>query len=347
VISSIVIQGLRGVSHGRIDGLGPISILVGPNNSGKSTCLEAIAMLASGGHAGTAVENLLRRGGPPGDAVAHIVSHGATAARVEGVLDDASVHTCELSLGRLRDREAVRMAHEEGLAEPMTPVATEFRLGLKGGSTVTKSSTFVDPAGKVAIATRKGADAESPFSCALVDVQAARSVGALEDAYTSIDHAGRLKEVVLALATSMPSLTDLRIQKAGEHFILHAMLSDGPPVPVYLIGDGSKRFIELAAAIVAVDPGGVVLLEEPECYQHPRYVRELAALLVASAKAGRQTILSTHSIELVDVLLGAAEGLPYPFIHRLRLVGGTLSSVALTREQARVSRHDLLEDLRA
>jgi len=66
--------------------------------------------------------------------------------------------------------------------------------------------------------------------------------------------------------------------------------------------NGSKRLVELASAILGVDPDGVVLLEEPECYQHPRYLRELASLLIESAKTNRQIILSTHSMELVDLL---------------------------------------------
>jgi hypothetical protein len=41
------------------------------------------------------------------------------------------------------------------------------------------------------------------------------------------------------------------------------------------------------------------------------------------------------------------EGLDYPFVHRLRLVDGKLSGVVLNREQAMVTRKDLLEDLRA
>lgn len=91
------------------------------------------------------------------------------------------------------------------------------------------------------------------------------------------------------------------------------------------------------------------MLEEPECYQHPRYLRELASLLIESAKTNRQIILSTHSIELVDLLLETAEAerLDYPFVHRLRLVDGNLSSVVLNREQALLTRKDLLEDLRA
>lgn len=182
-----------------------------------------------------------------------------------------------------------------------------------------------------------------------MDVQTVKQRGTLEDAYTAIQRAGRVKSTVDSLAKSMKGLVDLRILKSEQDFLLHAIFEGQPPVPVYLTGDGSKRLVELASAILGVDPEGVFLLEEPECFQHPRHLRELASLLIESAKAKRQIVMSTHSIELVDLLLGAAEaeGLDYPFVHRLRLVDGKLSSVVLNREQATVARQDLLEDLRA
>lgn len=49
MITGVKIEEFRGgVREGGVEGLAPISILVGPNNSGKSTALEAIAALGLG-----------------------------------------------------------------------------------------------------------------------------------------------------------------------------------------------------------------------------------------------------------------------------------------------------------
>jgi predicted ATPase len=180
-----------------------------------------------------------------------------------------------------------------------------------------------------------------------VDVEAVRGTGELEDAYTRIDSAGQLDKVVKALRRSMGGLVDLRILKVGSDFLLHTFFDDRPPVPAYLAGDGFKRFLALAAAAVAT-PKGVVLLEEPEAFQHPRYLRELATLLLLAAHDGTQIILSTHSLELIDLLLLApeAEGQTYPAVHRLNLHEGKLRATSLPREDAVLARESLLEDLR-
>ena len=349
MISSIKIEAFRGVKEGQLDGLGSINILVGPNNSGKSTCLEAVALVGAAGDAKNVVGLLRHRGGPPHDALAHVINGFASSATLAVSLFDGISYECRLSLGGVRDLSLIEHARAEGLKESMKQVGVNLTRKREQTQQRLSACTYVDYEGRVATTTLLDGSRFLPFGFQLVDVQAVRELGTLEDAYTSIERVGRVKSVVQALGRSMKGLTDLRILKSGEDFILHAIFEGQPPVPVYLTGDGSKRLVELASAILGVDPDGVVLLEEPECFQHPRYLRELASLLIESAKANRQIILSTHSIELVDLLLEAAEaeGLDYPFVHRLRLVDGKLSGVVLNREQAMVSRKDLLEDLRA
>lgn len=344
MISSIKIEAFRGIKEGQLDGLGPITILVGPNNSGKSTCLEAIALVGLADRLTEVVELLLHRRGPPLDALGHVISARAKQADIIVSLQNSTSFTCRLRVDYGSDDQVDR-ALSEGLSHPMMPVTLEL-YGADGCLFGWRS--YVDRTGRIAF-TADPDQTFRPYPVRLVDVQTVGQRGTLEDAYTSIERAGRVKTVVQSLAKSMKGLVDLRILKSGQDFLLHAVFDGQPPVPVYLTGDGSKRLVELASAILGVDPDGVVLLEEPECFQHPRHLRELASLLIESAKAKRQIILSTHSIELVDLLLNAAtdEGLDYPFVHRLRLIDGKLSSVVLNREQATVARQDLLEDLRA
>ncbi|NJL30554.1 MAG: AAA family ATPase [Phycisphaerales bacterium] len=47
MIKSIAIENLRGIAEGKIDDLAQVNIIVGPNNSGKSTILDALLIGAS------------------------------------------------------------------------------------------------------------------------------------------------------------------------------------------------------------------------------------------------------------------------------------------------------------
>jgi predicted ATPase len=352
VITSVKIESFRGVREGGVEGLAPISILVGPNNQGKSTVLEAIAAFLYDRRADEVVKLLLRRGGPPLDALEQIVTRGAAKARIIVKSDDFEPLHGEAS--SLWKTELVTPAHsprsrnaalESGLTEPMN--------GLEVGDIVVwvdasgKGSSLFDKDGSL---PRGAEDFPPRFPVRFVDVEAVRGPGALEDAYTDIERAGRVETVVRALQRSMAGLRDLRILTSRDRFILNTFYEANhpPPVPAFVAGDGFKRFLEVAAA-TAGTPKGVVLLEEPESFQHPRYLQELATLLHLAAREGTQIILSTHSIELIDMLLLApeAEGQTYPAVHRMSLYEGKLRATTIDREHAARVRDDLLQDLRA
>jgi predicted ATPase len=347
VITSVALEGFRGVREGGVEGLAPISILVGPNNQSKSTVLEAIATVGYGKRADEVVKLLLRRGGPPLVALEHVVTWGATKARLmvkQAGGGNASLHTTEL-VTPVRVPALRQAAIDAGLAEPLT--------GLQVGNMV----VWVDAAGKLSSlftynsspVPLRGEDLATSFQVRFVDVETVRGSGALEDAYSDIERAGKVDTVVRALQRSMAGLRDLRILKTHDRFILHAFYeATRQPVPAFVAGDGFKRFLEVAAATVGTSKG-VVLLEEPESFQHPRYLQELATLLHLAAREGTQIILSTHSLELCDLLLLApeAEGQTYPAVHRMRIIDGKLRATTIPRENAVRGREDLLEDLRA
>ena len=62
MISSIQIAGYRGLEHLEMSGLGRVNLLVGTNNSGKTSVLEAIEILASKGDPVSIWQILWRRG---------------------------------------------------------------------------------------------------------------------------------------------------------------------------------------------------------------------------------------------------------------------------------------------
>lgn len=345
MITAVKIENFRGVSEGGVEGLAPISILVGPNNSGKSTVLEAIAASGLGTNAKAVAGLLIRRGGPPLDALARVICRSAKQATIsaDGKLDARDMSwTTRFTIEKNWSDDPIGL-HGAGLVEPVSRFLLHLTTQHIGNFGTSHGEAYVDVQGR-----QHGSNGETLFQTSFVDVEAVRASGALEDAYTRIDETGQLGKVVKSLGRSMPGLTDLRILKVGTDFVLHTFFENGPPVPAYLAGDGFKRFLELAAAAVGT-PKGVVLLEEPESFQHPRYLQELATLLHLAAREGTQIILSTHSIELIDLLLHApeAEGQTYPAVHRMRIFDGKLRATTIDRERAVIARDELLEDLRA
>ena len=70
-------------------------------------------------------------------------------------------------------------------------------------------------------------------------------------------------------------------------------------IPIGVAGDGVQALVQLATEFAAL-PGGSVLVEEPEVYQHPAALRLTARVLLATMRRGVQIILTTHSPFLLD-----------------------------------------------
>lgn len=78
-------------------------------------------------------------------------------------------------------------------------------------------------------------------------------------------------------------------------------------------------------------------------------MRLLAQLFFAAARRGVQLVISTHSIEFIDMLAAAANGddeLAWLSVHRLKLTDGLLSVSNIPGPDVAFARSVIHDDLR-
>jgi hypothetical protein len=149
------------------------------------------------------------------------------------------------------------------------------------------------------------------------------------------------------LSDLVPDFEELTILvEEDERPVLH-LRSGGRSVPLGLAGDGIQSFVQLALE-TAVAPEGLVLVEEPEVYQHPRAIWANARGLLANVRRGVQIVLTTHSLELIDALLAEAtpEDLEKMALFNLRLDDGALMAARRDGDDITFARRELENDLR-
>ncbi len=270
-IEKIEIEKFRGIREGMVDGLSPLSILVGPNNCGKSAVLEAIFLSwAVGENAGKIPEFLRRRGGPIRHSQRSFMHNGTSPApaafTIAIVQDELKIRT-SIELAAVGHGESLASARSSGLSEPIVQY------------NVSQTRSTFDRRGHVDLRLMSDAEGHEAtpwivtgaplagFDVSFVDVEAFRTHGQLEECYSRLEKWNALQDVLAALRLSAEDLTDLRILKDNGEFILHLTHARQQPSAADLAGDGFKRFIALGAAILDGEDD-VVLLEEPESYLH-------------------------------------------------------------------------------
>jgi|GEM_PF-3459870 len=167
----------------------------------------------------------------------------------------------------------------------------------------------------------------------------------LHQTFSEVTRAGRRDAVHELLGELIPDFERLEIIALTEKDFGLAVTWNGSSVPLGLSGDGIQAFTQLALEI-AIAPKGLMLIEEPEVYQHPKAIRQSARVLLANVRRGVQIVVTTHSLELIDALLAeAGNDLHQLALFNLALDNGELRSGRRDGEEIEFARETLENDL--
>jgi energy-coupling factor transporter ATP-binding protein EcfA2 len=347
VITSLEIVGLRGILSGKLDGLRPMTVLVGPNGCGKSTVLEAAGVACAGGRSARAFAALADREwlGLPG--MAYWCDQGQ-GGRVVARFDLESGQSVEwrsrtvtsvVKTHNSFDVEAVRIARGDGATGELAQFsvhATINNILQRGQANPWNLSGFalINDDGSVVFGRDRDEIAPYSFLGTFADrtagakkrIESPRFSSALRDALTAIKLTPWYDDFIRYLRELRPNLDSIESIAVGdrdEPFIFEKNPRKG--YPVAYAGDGFRRALMLAATLAQAKQG-VAALDEPEAFAHPTMVRAMMHLFERAQNDGTQILISTHSLEFVTTLLEELKGIQ----DRIAVVGLSLASGVLS-----------------
>lgn len=341
MISSIEINNFRGIREGKLGNLTPLTILVGPNGCGKSSVLDAMLIGASPTPARAVLQTVQRHKG--------VVERGRWMFwRQEGMHWEAKLivyaekqtdRTTTLAL------DASLAANSPGEAFiTCTPILHDPSIG---------NGSYSVPALDVRLMPQEDA-AVGMVIPPLGDVSNIRLIEThgngdqtpLHDLFSQTTRAGQRENARALIAELVPGLKDVEILTEAGKPILY-LVFENAAVPVALSGDGVHAMVRVALELASL-PDGVALLEEPEVHQHPGAMWQTAQAIMAAVRRNIQVVLTTHSLEFIDMLLTAAreEDIARLSLYRLELEKGRLIAVQTSGPDVAFSRGEIEKDLR-
>lgn len=284
LLTAFTVENFRGIRQGTVSGLTDVNVIIGRNNSGKTTLLEAM-------HRGTAFGMQNPLGVHDFDYWSAVRSETPIEQNKESekaTVASEFIFTEELG-GRPQQVSASR--ERTGIAGPRTNIAparlalsgeryrqlvSDVHLaGLKFG---TKASAFRPPD-----ATNTAIEAKL-WPQLLGDRSDKRLAAALNDVF------GLQAE-------------SFQLLPSGKLIVLF----ENHSVPLDAQGDGTRAAMRCLMLLTALKQT-MFILEEPECHQHPGSLERFALAVCKLAKQNEvQLMISTHSGECVRAFLKAAE----------------------------------------
>jgi predicted ATPase len=351
MISSITIRNFRCFKNLTLHDLKRVTLIVGENNSGKTSLLEALFLLLGANNPEISLRLNAWRGiqqyASNWEETWGWLFYGKqTAATIELFAQNETKFEQGVSIKLTPPREfevSVRGQSDLPLAtgRPGNETGKPVKFGVElsdlildyhdsGGQKVTTRAMFT-PDGSVRIEQAKIAGLRRG---AFVHTHA-RNLKEDADQFSKLKAAGRDAEVVAALANVEKRLRALDILVIGGEPVVHAHLNGLPtPVPLPMMGEGFNRIFAIVLRI-ANFPNGVVLIDEIENGLHVSALEKLwSAVHDMAAKTDVQVFATTHSLECVRAALvtSSSSNQDGICVQRTQKVNGTVEAVALKQD---------------
>jgi predicted ATPase len=322
-VTSLRLHSFRSFSDSGPIALGPINVLIGANNSGKSSLLRALYLLQLGS-----------------DPAGPDVRVGASSSSIQLELDD--VTTTDLpSIASLAKHGTVTIS-VSSTDRKNTVMSLNFQNSSNNSSTNFSQIPNLEPQHFVVpyLSKRKTAtfhedvrDRHAKEIVSSMTYLAAKLSRLSNPSFPEHEaYSSTCKAILGFLVTAIPSDSG---QRPGIY------LPNRETIPIDQMGEGVPNIVTLLADL-ALAKGKLFLIEEPENDLHPTALKALLDLIVSSSE-NNQFVVSTHS-NIVLRHLGAADS---SRVYSIVAQHGVLPTVAEVHEVERTpeARLKVLRDL--
>ncbi len=341
MISQLTIKNFKKFNELKIEGLSRINIIIGVNNVGKTTTLEAIMGFASGMGLSLALNlSVFRRfpqsmnpNNPP--LLAELIVNAFHNVKEEkdlyfslsGILNDVEkcfTHTFKpglLASSFIPDAHVVvdgaeTMHKQVPMPFPVAPGTSvmidvpsqylgKWEITSEGEETI--SYDLSSPLQFNQLASKKGF-----FSAMIHDFTTYRNETEIAKVYSHLQNRDSLEMFVKEMNQSFPEMHIKTIENIpypsdGTPAPIKVKFEDGSRRPIYTLGDGVRRWYEVIGEMVAL-PNSVHCIEEADATLHHEAQEGFAVNLTRYAqKYSNQIFMTTHNAEYLETFLKAVE----------------------------------------
>jgi len=322
MIESVKIKNFRGIREGEID-LAPLTILLGANNSGKSTILEALFL----------APNPFRR--VPyrhysAVEVVHVMHETLESQGFAFLFNKYIAKTAEIKCKVNGDEFLLKFIRNSEY------ILVTTNKEMKSYSTTHIEDKEIKYFGTLYISRFEEYPHDSmPFidNTLLISLKLVKlGYEYLEENWASIINLGICRKIAEeASKLSVDDYKDITLEPfLGKKLTIYAYLEDGTRIRLGDLGEGIQNYI-LSRILFEVVKPKVLLWDDVESHFNPRILLSIAEWFSGILDEGKQVIVSTHSLEAARTIAGLNE--EKARIYLTSLDNGILKVKELTLEE--------------
>ena len=305
MLKTLEIRRYRGIDSLALDDLGQLNVLVGANGAGKTTVLEALVLLVSGGQPDVVPRLAAVRG-------LDVALDAPKAARdlywapmffnlevnTPAVFTGTETTGRRLELSMRIEKANIRdVPITKGQMDAFLVSAEEEQLVFRFTANGIKNERrMILGEGAIRI---DGANVRPGIPSAYISPHSGDSADEAKD-LAKLQQTKRLDVVIEALRQVEPRIQGVEVTVAGGQPVIFCDIGLPVLVPLSSLGGGILRITRLLLTISSA-PGGVALLDEVETgLHHSAMSTAWAAILSAAMQFNTQVLATTHSLECIQ-----------------------------------------------
>jgi ABC-type lipoprotein export system ATPase subunit len=319
MLKDLTIENYRLFQKFALDSIARVNLIVGTNNSGKSSLLEAIYLLAGKGDRAYLFDLLNKRG--EFTAISKdshgMVSGGYQAAHIFHARLLKTGHVIEIE-SKLENSTSLTIAPGKRKVEGLDQEMLEFEYVCNGAEPVASLLPIVGD-GFLAFSVpglRSPASSEKQVEFVTTDYLEYDELARLWDRITLTP---REDKVVKALQILEPDVERISFvsRKTYSGGVLLKLKGEGAPIPLGNLGDGMRRVLAIAAALVSAE-NGTLLVDEIDTGLYHETLTDVWRLIFETAvERNAQVFATTHSWDCVKSFQQALSTAPGDDVGRL------------------------------
>ena len=360
MFSSIQIQGYRGLQRFEMNNLGRLNLLVGTNNSGKTSVLEALYLLTTRGEPSSLWQLLWRRGerslsdarNPRNPDIEFDVSHLFSGHQVE--LGTRFTLTARNKEPERSITFAIGKWTPKDRSDAQASVApTRLALHISGEPTPPVPSLPLSRSGGINAESLEMSPRRPPIRRVSHDLDPSQFITT-----DSVDSDGLVALwdrvaltpnetlVLRALQFLDPSIERIAAQATPNYYGIRTrggfivkLRGQEQPIQIGSMGDGMWRMLAMAIAITQCK-GGVLLVDEIDTGLHYTVMADMWKLIFSAARElDVQVFATTHSFDCIESLARAcvSEGTVGGQVTLQRIEAGKASAVPYSESEIAVA----------
>jgi hypothetical protein len=326
MITRLELKNYRGFEHYKLSGLAQVNLLVGKNNSGKSSILEAIHLLASGGDYGVLFKIARQRGEMlyefdererrPDSYCdishffnGHHISVGdeTTVPRSFSIHSDSDFDSFETRIVQTSSNRS-KLTFDEPMYRSGFSIVTRLEGKKEKARDFPEVPITEDGALSQEFAYRFGRllrDKSDSFSIQFVSADSLER-STMTEMWNQVITGGKEEVVVAGMRILEPTVSSIafliserigRFEKRGG--ILVGFQDSQRRYPLGTYGEGMRRMLALSLAM-ATAQNGILLIDEVDTGLHYSIMGDMLRLIVETAKRYNiQVFMTTHSLDCV------------------------------------------------